>query len=57
MATAEFTSIPTINLSEVVRVVVGGVAYDAEEIFSPAGSRAFAYTDASGTVRIVRIKN
>lgn len=47
----------TINVTEVVHIVVNGVEYAAEEIFSPVGSRAFAYTDADGVVRIIRIKN
>lgn len=58
MTTAAFASIPTVNLTEVVRIVVDGVAYDAEELFKGvfAGSRTFAYTNAAGNGCIIRLK-
>jgi len=50
-----FESIPTFNLAEVVRVVTSTGTYDAEVLITFAdGSRNLAYTDAAGTVRIVR---
>lgn len=54
-----FASIPTINLTEVVRIVVNGVAHDAEELFKGVfeGSRTFSYTDADGVGHIIRLKN
>lgn len=54
-----FASIPTVNLTEVVRIVVKGVEYDAEELLKGVfeGSRTFAYTDADGVAHIVRLKN
>lgn len=55
---AAFASIPTINVVEVVRIVIDGVTYDAEEIFKGVfeGSRTFAYTNAAGNGCIIRIK-
>lgn len=57
--TFDLASIPTIALTEVVRIVVKGVEYDAEEIFKGIfeGSRTFAYTDADGVGHIIRIKS
>lgn len=62
MTTAEidaaFASIPTATVAETVRIVVRGVAYDAEELLKGvfAGSRTFAYTNAAGNGCIIRIK-
>jgi hypothetical protein len=51
-----FDTIPTINLTEVVRVVTPTGAYDADVLITFAdGSRNLAYTDDAGTVRIVRV--
>lgn len=56
-AAAAFNSIPTVNLTEVVRVVTKTGSFDAEVLLTFAdGSRNLAYTDASGTVHIVRTK-
>jgi hypothetical protein len=56
---AAFASIPTVVVEETVRIVVRGVAYDAEELFKGVfeGTRTFAYTDADGVSHIVRLKN
>jgi hypothetical protein len=55
-AEAAFASIPTVNLAEVVRVVTPTGTYDAEVLLTFAnGSRNLAYTDASGTIHIVRV--
>ena len=52
---AAFASIPTVNVSEVVRVVTPDGFYNAEVLITFAdGSRNIAFTDASG-VRIIRI--
>lgn len=51
-------SIPTVNLTEVVRIVVKGVEYDAVELLKGVfeGSRTFAYTNEAGNGCIIRIK-
>lgn len=56
---AAFASIPTVAVAEITRIVVRGVAYDAEELFKGvfAGSRTFAYTNAAGNGCIVRLKS
>jgi hypothetical protein len=54
---AAFNSIPTINLTEVVRIKTAAGEYDAEVLFKFAGSTQYAYTDTSGTIHIVRIKD
>jgi hypothetical protein len=56
MTAAAFASIPTVNLAEVVRVVTSTGTYDAEVLLTFAnGSRNLAYTDAAGTIHIVRV--
>jgi hypothetical protein len=55
MTNAALNSIPTINLTEVVRVVTPNGAYDAEVLLTFAdGSRNIASTE-NGTVRILRV--
>jgi hypothetical protein len=55
MTNAALNSIPTINLTEVVRVVTPNGAYDAEVLLTFAdGSRNIAFTE-NGTVRILRV--
>lgn len=54
---AAFNSIPTINLAEVVRIKTADGEFDSQVLFKFAGSTQYAYTDASGTVHIVRLKN
>jgi hypothetical protein len=52
---ADLSSIPTVNLSEVVRVVTSTGAYDADVLLTFAdGSRNLAFTE-NGTVRIIRV--
>lgn len=54
---AAFESVPTLNLAEVVRVALDGREYDAQVLLTFAdGSRNLAYTNAEGTVRIIRFK-
>lgn len=55
----DLASIPTVNLTEVVRIVVKGVEYDAEELFKGVfeGSRTFAYTNSDGIGRVIRVKS
>jgi len=51
-----FNSIPTVNLAEVVRVATPTGTYDAEVLLTFAnGSRNLAYTDAAGTIHIIRV--
>lgn len=54
---AAFNSIPTVNLAEVTRIKTADGEFDAQVVFRFAGSTQYAYTDATGSVHIVRIKN
>jgi hypothetical protein len=53
----DLSSIPTVNLREVVRVVTISGTFDAEVLLTFAnGSRNVAYTDAAGNINIIRTK-
>lgn len=52
----DLSSIPTVEVEETIVLVINGVEYGAEEVFSQPGSRCFVYTDAFGTMRVLRIQ-